>query len=376
MKTIAWLFLSLLPATAFADILLLDVNDQPGERKAVTELAKEFGEEPRLVVGWKTKDFLATLEMELARAERGEANLETIVFSGHSYTGRDFFSEDKDRQIMISDLQALSSKYPKAFSQVRHVMLMGCLAGAKDDIAEWSRMFPNVTMAAGFNGKGPSGKAAERFLKQVLREVERREAEAGGADAFAEALERDQDAIDGWSKTLASLEGVRVTKWGFELCGSFYTRDKADETTRGKIERLMNDAFFACRDAERACRDPNRKKGDLNALYLMNEEHVRPHHPNPTAFDHQQRKLQRLRHYDDLFMPEWLAKNGPRLDAASRNSSLPDAAGFARMTRGEQLDAIREFRTNDASRNEALGALADDLQWEIVELRDAKGGSR
>ena len=363
----AAVLLLLMPASARADILLLDVNDQEGERKAVQKLAKQFGEDANLVLGAKTKDFLVFLEIEFAKAERGETDVETIVFSGHSPTGREFKSEDGDREIMLAHLAAMAPKYPKAFAQVRHVMLMGCMAGVKDDIGSWSGLFPNVVAAAGFNGVGPSGRPSEQFLKSVLRDIKKREKAAGGIDAFAALLADDQAAIDGWAKTLASLDAVQKTEWGLELCGSYHTNQKMTEDTPARLSRLLNDAYFACRDAHRSCKDPLQKKAQLRELYLGTEKHVRPGSTNVALVDSQQKKVYKLLHYDD-FAKGWIAKNGARLDNASRRiPGFPSAATFAASDRAAQLDAARVLQETATSAD--LAALAADMDREFVQLK-------
>ena len=228
-----------LPATASADILMLDVNIQEGERKAVQKLATEFGEDANFVVGAKTKDFLVLLEVEFAKAERGETDVTTIVFSGHSGAGREFY----------------------------------------------------------------------------------------------------------------------------------LTRKNEPEDTPKRLARLMNEAYFACRDAERTCTDPSRKTKQLRELYLDTEAHVRPKQSDPTLIDAIQRKVYRLYHYDD-FKKTWMAKNGARVDDAARKvPGFPDAATFRAASRREQIESVSALRAG-AGGDAALESLAADMQREIVELRD------
>ena len=204
-------------------------------------------------------------------------------------------------------------------------------------------------------------------LKQVLRAVDKAETDAGGANQLAALLANDQNAIDAWAATLAGLDAVQRTNFGLDICGSYHTNVKMTENTPRRLERLLNEAFFACRDAERSCTDPSRKQAALRELYLDTEAHIRPTHPNTAWLDSQQKKVHKLLHYDD-FETQWLAKNGARLDEASRKlAGFPDAATFGASSRAEQLDAIRSL---DRNADPALATLADDMRREVVELRE------
>src|SRR5687768_9348927 len=119
MRPVLVVVLLALPRVSLADIVLVDVNKQSGERAVVEELARDSGRESHVVDGVKTEDLLSNLDRVFAAAERGEIDLETLVLSGHS-DGSTFSSGDGDRQLLRSHLDDLRVKYPKAFGQVRN----------------------------------------------------------------------------------------------------------------------------------------------------------------------------------------------------------------------------------------------------------------
>lgn len=66
-------------------------------------------------------------------------------------------------------MKALSKKYREVFSKNRHVMLMGCHTGTLRSSDYWRDVFPNATMFAGFEPKGPAGssQASGDYITEV-----------------------------------------------------------------------------------------------------------------------------------------------------------------------------------------------------------------
>ena len=138
-----------IPALARADTLMIDVNDQAGERKIVERLAAVQGQKAHIGGGQSRTEIVRNLDETFAAAERGEIALDSLVLSGHSRTGQDFFGQDHHAQLLFTDMIELRERYPKAFGQIRNVMLMGCFAGTEDDSEAWQDLFPNVITIAG-----------------------------------------------------------------------------------------------------------------------------------------------------------------------------------------------------------------------------------
>lgn len=298
------------PAAAHADIVMIDVNDQAGERRVVESLAATHGQKAHLRGGESRTEIVRNLEETFAAAERGEIVIESLVLSGHSQTGRDFYGQDKHAQLLFTDMEELREQYPNAFGQIRNVLLMGCFAGTQDDSESWEKLFLNVITVAGFNGVGPSKKPAEEFIEQVLGIAIEKARLAGGAEALAAAFDDDAVTLKGYQSLLEGLESVQKTNWSFRVCGEFHSRIKPAPPKR--MEVLMNDTYLACLNGTDACADPRLQEAGLRELKILIEQDEMPRASNPELLRNRLEKIHKLRDYV-AFTHAWRTQNGHRL---------------------------------------------------------------
>lgn len=268
----------------------------------------------------------------------------------------------------------LREQYPKAFEQIRNVMLMGCFAGTEDDSQAWQELFPNVITIAGFNGVGPSKKPAEKFLEQVLGMALEKSKAAGGADALAVSLDEDAATLQGYQTLLESLSGIQRTNWSFRVCGDFHTKVKAQPPEQ--INSLMR-TYLACLNATDACPDPVSQDAKLRELFILIEQHEMPRASNVELMRNRQEKIRKLRHYPE-FVNAWRTQNAHRLAEAANivgplGVRVPSSDQFGVMARREHLELLDTLRDTvwampAGTERETLDALVTGMWSDVRNL--------
>lgn len=162
-------------------------------------------------------------------------------------------------------------------------------------------------------------------------------------------VRRNREAVDAATRALAALDVVQNMNWAFYVCGSYLTAVDKVESKSQRIERLLLEAYYPCRDGERSCLDPSTKTDELTELEILLTSLEREGTPeNQRAVGLQRLKVKRLVHYEN-FKTNWTRQNATRLNAAStvlgaRGVASPDASQFPQLRRAEQLDAIVALR--------------------------------
>jgi len=149
---------------------------------------------------------LAQLIAVFDRAERGEFEIHSVVLSGHHYSDTNYlFGEDDDHNydsdvvtgdtLNLKDIEALKGVFPKAFSQVKSVMLNACNTYDLDmqdkdgkDLStnEWFQdVFPNVESAAYWEGIAPGPDMGAFYAGEFILDTVRKD--GGDETAYKDA---------------------------------------------------------------------------------------------------------------------------------------------------------------------------------------------
>lgn len=334
MRRILPLLLLLIANRAAADIAMVDVNDRPEERATVASLASGWGADSTIVRG-DTSGIESRLEDLFAKAEHGEGDLDMLVLSGHNSSGRDFYSHDGTAHLSYETLRDLSTRYPHAFSHVRHLVLLGCMAGSEEDSQAWQDLFPEILTVSGFDGIGPSD-AAPKYLKNVLGTLHAAVVKAGGEANLARALDDEKTRAE-LTRALETLSIVNHTNWSFRVCGDFHTRHPVTKSDGQTAKEMESGVFVECLQAAVTCADPSDRHDELSRLYVL--ERRLEHEPAFQADTARirARRVDRLDHYPD-YIARWDRENANAWQAgraalAQRGITVP--AALAAMKRAE-----------------------------------------
>ncbi|MFT4978845.1 MAG: hypothetical protein ACI8S6_004755, partial [Myxococcota bacterium] len=158
---------------------------------------------------------LAQLIAVFARAEKGEFEIHSVVLSGHHYSDTDYlFGEDGDHNydsdvvtgdtLSLKDIEALKGAFPKAFSQVKSVMLNACNTyaldidkedGSDQSTNEWLQgVFPNIDSASYWEGIAPGPDMGAFYAGEFLLDTTKKD--GGDKDAFTDARYRSTKSGD------------------------------------------------------------------------------------------------------------------------------------------------------------------------------------
>ncbi|MCK6544690.1 hypothetical protein L6R52_02395 [Myxococcota bacterium] len=110
-------------------------------------------EQVLLDAGDNGRDELGQLARVFAQAERGERNIERIVFSGHS-VGSSVWGDDNGT-LAWTTVGALTTIFPRAAGQVQDLLIAACYSGGEDTMDQYRAMFPNVKTIWAYDGSAP-----------------------------------------------------------------------------------------------------------------------------------------------------------------------------------------------------------------------------
>jgi hypothetical protein len=139
------------------------------------------------------------------RAESGEFDIESLVLSGHHYSGTDYlFGEKGDHEydlndsLNFKDIEALRDVFPKAYAGVKSVQFSACNthdigmqdeAGESVSTNEWlSNTFENVESASYWEGIAPGPETAAFWSGEFQLDTARKR--KGDQTAFDDAYWR------------------------------------------------------------------------------------------------------------------------------------------------------------------------------------------
>jgi hypothetical protein len=103
-----------------------------------------------------SRDELAGLATEFAKAERGQTIHSRLVLSGHCFGDGVWDGDHKLGQLQFQSVFSLADAMPKAAAHIQHVMLSACSTGydgvpGKTSLGEWKSHFPNLLTAWGYD---------------------------------------------------------------------------------------------------------------------------------------------------------------------------------------------------------------------------------
>jgi len=103
--------------------------------------------------GGQARDELAQFIRILSEAEMGERSMDRMVLSGHS-VGSQIWG-DHNGNISFSQIDQLFDLFPKASSQIEHLMLSACYSGGEAKMDQYHEMFPGLSSIWAYHGSSP-----------------------------------------------------------------------------------------------------------------------------------------------------------------------------------------------------------------------------
>lgn len=94
------------------------------------------------------------LRAKSAEIKQAGHTVGAMAFSAHS-DGWNLTGESANR-LSSSELRAVMSEFPRAYRDVRHVLMLGCYNMTDNNRPHWRSFFPYATLMAGFGKKAPS----------------------------------------------------------------------------------------------------------------------------------------------------------------------------------------------------------------------------
>ena len=134
---------------ANAQIVFLDINDNPKEKATAIEAARKAGKE--IIVYPKDKSMFSP---EKAFEILKQNPPETLLISGHDGGGS--FGGDRGESFSYDELNTLVQENPEVGQNLRVLGLLGCNTANHSAIMKWKSTFPNLAFVAGFDGTAPS----------------------------------------------------------------------------------------------------------------------------------------------------------------------------------------------------------------------------
>lgn len=165
---IRYLSIFLISSIAHAQIVFLDINNNPYEKKAAIEAAKQAGKE--IIVYPKASElFNKEKAFEILKKNPPES----LFISGHDGGGS--FSGDRNESFGKSELEDLISEEPKIAENLRVLGLLGCNTANHSQILDWKQTFPNLSFVAGYDGTAPAGNkpAGWNYIKDTILKTDK-----------------------------------------------------------------------------------------------------------------------------------------------------------------------------------------------------------
>lgn len=149
-----------------ADILFVDVNNNPQEIKAAKAAAQIRKEKLILFPSGSEKVSKESLKSFLGGLKN--TNVTSMVISGHDGNGN--FS-GRNGGVQASELKEILKSQTNLGISVRSLYLWGCYTATPGSLEfNWKDAFPNLQFVAGFDGAAPLGDkpAGQMYLKDAL----------------------------------------------------------------------------------------------------------------------------------------------------------------------------------------------------------------
>ena len=151
-----------------AQIVFLDINNNPLEKKTAIAAAKQAGKKIIIYPEDSSK-----FEVSKAFEILSQNPPETLFISGHDGGGS--FGGDRGESFEYQDLNALVKAHPEIGENLRVLGLLGCNTANHKEISKWKSTFPNLAFVAGYDGTAPSGSkpAGHAYLRDTILKSDR-----------------------------------------------------------------------------------------------------------------------------------------------------------------------------------------------------------
>jgi hypothetical protein len=202
---------------------------------------------------------LAQLIALFSRAESGEFEIHSVILSGHHYSDTNHLFGEHDSggydddvltgdTLNLKDLEALKGVFPKAFAQVKSVLLNACnthdLAmsdGTKDQSTnDWLQgTFPNIESSSYWEDTAPGPDMGAFYAGEFMLDTLRKD--NGDSDAFQDARYKktsDGTAIRSETDKDGALSEIPVKR---ELSSYFYNDYKGLRGTNNEAFHKRDD---------------------------------------------------------------------------------------------------------------------------------------
>ncbi len=187
-----------------------DLSKVPASLKAKAAALPEKKEalNKKILNGGSFSDLVINASKKLAASG---TRIDRFVASAHS-DGVSLFGET-GLDIQAEDYAKIKAEAPNAFSDPRHVLLMGCYTGTPMAKSHWQNLFSNSTMVTGFGTQAPSRNfpASWKLISEVL----------GAADELdKKTAQRDKPVSkEEVAAAQQKLEFLRMTSASVSYCG-------------------------------------------------------------------------------------------------------------------------------------------------------------
>ena len=148
---------------ANAQIVFLDINDNPKEKATAIKAARKAGKE---IIVYPKDDSMFSPEKAFEILKQNPP--ETLLISGHDGGGS--FGGDRGESFSYDELNTLVQQNPEVGKNLRVLGLLGCNTANHSEIVKWKRTFPNLAFVAGFDGTAPSEtkRAALTYISDTI----------------------------------------------------------------------------------------------------------------------------------------------------------------------------------------------------------------
>ena len=162
MKIILVVFFTLIQ-TVFAQIVFLDVNNNPLEKKAAISAAKKAG---KSIIVYPEDD--AVFDKNTAFEILAKNPPQTLFISGHDGGGS--FGGNRNERFDKQDLENFSDKNPEFKKNLRVLGLLGCNTANHYQVKKWKKSFPEIAFIAGYDGSAPLGTrpAGHNYIEDII----------------------------------------------------------------------------------------------------------------------------------------------------------------------------------------------------------------
>lgn len=236
-------------------ILFIDVNHSNMEIDTAQKSAclrgetlvivpRDYKEQGRGLL--KRNDFPELIEKELTQMRQQGAKLKNVTISGHD--GGGLFGGLKG-SFSRQELSKVMDKFEDV-NEVQSLHLLGCYTGVKNEVINWSMLFPDLRLIGGYDGSAPASDkpAGHEYLKNLLEKEKKIISESD-----------DKKIISNLKLNLKSLNMLNAGLYIKPLC----QKDKKEEDEEGYLYETLGGVKLSKMNNPAGCMQ---KSADLKML--------------------------------------------------------------------------------------------------------------